>query len=104
LSDAVERAVRAPARPIERYFNRRFEDVHGHLDNEAVAVNAQLEQTLATTRALAERVATDVEVVSELALRLERLVERLDERVDALVTKLEQLIAREMDASGPPRR
>jgi hypothetical protein len=95
LSDGVVRAVRAPAQPFVRYFNRRFADVHGHLDNESVAVNARLEETLATMRALQERMATDVEVVSELTLGLERIASRLEERVDALAAELEQLRSRD---------
>ena len=78
-----------------RYFNRRFADVHGHLDNESVAVNTRLEETLATMRALQERMATDVEVVSELTLGLERIASRLEERVDALAAEVEQLRSRD---------
>lgn len=93
MSDIVRRVIRTPARPIERYFNRRFQDVHGHLDNETDAVNVRLDEALASTRVLQERVATDVEVISELTLTLERLVERLDDRLDALLAMLEPLVA-----------
>lgn len=90
--------ARAPVRPFARYFNRRFEDVHGHLDNETKSVRAQLEAAVATTRALQERIATDVEVVSELTIGLERLVARLEDRVDALRDELERLRARDVNA------
>jgi hypothetical protein len=98
LSDAVRAVARAPAGPFARYFNRRFEDVHGHLDNETKSLRAQLEATLATTRALQDRIATDVEVVSELTIGLERIVSRLEDRVDALHDELERLRARDVSA------
>jgi hypothetical protein len=82
--DSVRRVAGAPARPFVRYFNRRFADVHEHLDNESAAVNAQVEEMLATTRELQERVTTDLEVLSELTLSLERLVRRLEARMEAL--------------------
>jgi transcriptional regulator of heat shock response len=81
--DALGRFGRAPSQLITRYFNRRFADVHEHLDNESAAVNAQVEEMLATTRELQERVTTDLEVLSELTLSLERLVRRLEERMEA---------------------
>jgi hypothetical protein len=93
LSEVARQVARAPAQPFLRYFDRRFQDVHGHLDNETDAVDVRLEETVASMRALQERVATDVEVVSELTLALERLVERLDDRLDALVAVLERLVA-----------
>jgi hypothetical protein len=82
---------RAPIRLISEYFNRRFADVHEHLDNESAAVNAQVEEMLATTRELQERVTTDLEVLSELTLSLERLVGRLEERMDALQLEVDRL-------------
>jgi hypothetical protein len=93
--DAVRRVVGAPARPFVRYFNRRFEDVHGHLDNEAEFVNTRLAETAAATRALQERIATDVQVISELTVGLERLADRFAERVDALLEALERLPPRD---------
>jgi hypothetical protein len=92
LSEVARQVARAPAQPILRYFDRRFQDVHGHLDNETDAVDARLEEAVASMRALQERVATDVEIVSELTLALERVVERLDDRLDALVAVLERLV------------
>ena len=84
LSDRLRRIAAAPARPIAGYFNRRFQGVHGHLDNEAAVVNARLDEAVATTRSLQERVTTDLEVLSELTISLERLLHRLEERVNAL--------------------
>jgi hypothetical protein len=89
--DTVRRVGRAPAQPFVRYFNRRFEDVHGHLDNETEFVNTRLEETLATTRALQERIATDVEVMSELTIGLERLGDRFATEIDMLLASVEQL-------------
>ena len=91
VSEALRRLARAPAGPVARYFNRRFEDVHGHLDNESDAVNERLKEAVAATRALQERVATDVEVISELTLELERIAERLEHRVETLLAELERL-------------
>lgn len=80
----MQRAARAPVRPFARYFNRRFEDVHGHVDNETALLRARLDEVISTTRSLQERVTTDLEVLSELTLSLERLVSRIEERVNAL--------------------
>ncbi len=91
LSDGLRRAARAPLRPIAGYFNRRFADVHEHLENETVAVNTRLDEALATTRSLQERVATDLEVLSELTLSLERVVRRLEERVSGLELERDHL-------------
>ena len=86
----MRRLGRAPARPFARYFNRRFEDVHGHLDNETQSMAARLEDAVATTRALQERVSNDTEVVSELTIGFERLAERLADRMDEVVARVEQ--------------
>jgi len=93
--DTVRRVATAPARPFARYFNRRFEDGHGHLDNETEFVNTRLAETVATTRALQERIATDVQVISELTVGLERLADRFAERVDTLLEALERLPPRD---------
>jgi hypothetical protein len=92
LRDALRRVAAVPARPFAGYFNRRFEDVHGHLDNETASMRAELDAAVATTRALQDRVATDVEVVSELAIGFERLAERFADRMDAVVAGLERLL------------
>ncbi len=89
--DTVRRVAGAPARPFTRYFNRRFEDIHGHLDNETSAMDTRLQETLASTRALQERIATDVEVMSELTIGLERFADRLADRMDAVLEEVEKL-------------
>jgi hypothetical protein len=89
--DTARRVAAAPARPFVRYFNRRFEDVHGHLDNETEFVNTRLEDTLATTRTLQERIATDVEVMSELTIGLERFADRLADQMDSVLGAVQQL-------------
>ncbi len=93
MSDAGKRAARAPVAPFMRYFNRRFADLHGHIENETRALNARVEETLAATRALQERVATDLEVVSELTLSLERFADRFGDRIDEVVATLERVLA-----------
>lgn len=102
LSDFARRLGRAPARPFARYFNHRFEDVHGHLDNETVSITARLEEAVATTRALQERVSNDTEVVSELTIGFERLAERFADRMDEVVSALEQLLRRGLHVDRLP--
>lgn len=80
-----------PVRPFTRYLNRRFDDVHGHLDNEAERLSASLEEAIATTRALQERIATDAQVISELTIGLERLADRFADRVEKLLDAVERL-------------
>jgi hypothetical protein len=89
--DTARRVAAAPARPFVRYFNRRFEDVHGHLDNEIEFVNARLAETVAATRVLQERIATDTEVMSELTIGLERFADRLADRIDGLGEAVDKL-------------
>lgn len=98
LNDGLRRVARAPVRPFARYFNRRFEDVHGHLDNETESVRARLDDTLTTTQVLQDRVATDVEVISELTIGFERLADRFVDRMDKVLAALEQLVDRQPSA------
>lgn len=83
--------------PFTRYFDRRFADLHGHIENETRALNARVEETLAATRALQERVATDLEVVSELTISLERFADRFGARIDEVVATLERVLAQTGD-------
>ncbi len=83
--DTARRVAAAPAGPFARYFNRRFEDVHGHLDNEIEF------ETVAATRVLQERIATDTEVMSELTIGLERFADRLADRIDGLGEAVDKL-------------
>jgi hypothetical protein len=94
--DRARRAARGPAAPFLRYFNRRFEDVHGHLDN-------QTESLTTAARGLQERVATDVEVVSELVLTLERFADRFGHRMDEVLAELGHLLAASSTPPGPRR-
>jgi hypothetical protein len=96
--DTAGRVGRGPIRLIAGYFNRRFADVHEHLDNEAAAVNTGVEEMLETTKELQDRVTTDLEVLSELTLSLERLVRRLEERLDALELERDRLRAHSTNA------
>jgi hypothetical protein len=86
-----------------RYFNRRFADLHGHIENETRALTARVDETLAATRALQERVATDLEVVSELTISLERFADRFGARIDEVVDALERAIAKAGDEVRAPR-
>lgn len=102
-SESGKRVARASVSPFTRYFNRRFADLHGHIENETRALNARVEETLAATRALQERVATDLEVVSELTISLERFAERFGARIDEVVEALEHAIAKAGDEARTPR-
>jgi hypothetical protein len=96
-SESGKRVARASVSPFTRYFNRRFEDLHGHIENETRALTARVDEALAATRALQERVATDLEVVSELTLSLERFADRFGARIDEVVTTLERVLATATD-------
>ncbi|MBA2325745.1 MAG: hypothetical protein H0V95_03745 [Actinobacteria bacterium] len=96
LRDRARRVARGPATPFLRFFNRRFTDVHGHLDN-------QTESLTTAAQVLQDRVATDVEVVSELALTLERFADRFGHRMDEVLVELRRLMATAADSSATRR-
>lgn len=70
-------AVPAALRPIVEYFDRRFQDLHDHMD-------ARIQQVEA-------RVATEVETISELTLGMQRFVDTSVRQVGELVTVLRDL-------------
>lgn len=102
-SESGKRVARASVSPFTRYFNRRFADLHGHIENETRALTARVDEALAATLALQERVATDLEVVSELTISLERFAERFGARIDEVVEALEHAIAKAGDEARTPR-
>ena len=72
-------AVSAALRPVLDYFDKRFQDLHDHLDDRIQRVEA--------------RVATEVETISELTLGMQRFVDSSVREVGDLVTALRSLPA-----------
>ena len=70
-------AVSAALRPVLDYFDKRFQDLHDHLDDRIQKVEA--------------RVATEVETISELTLGMQRFVDTSVRQVGELVTVLRDL-------------
>jgi hypothetical protein len=73
----VKPRVPAALRPILDYFDKRFQDLHDHLDDRISKVEA--------------RVATEVETISELTLGMQRFVDTSVRQVGELVTVLRDL-------------
>ena len=73
-------AVSAALRPVLDYFDKRFQDLHDHLDDRIQKVEA--------------RVATEVETISELTLGMQRFVDSSVREVAELVTVLRDLSPR----------
>lgn len=69
--------VPAALRPIVDYFDKRFQDLHDHVDDRISKVEA--------------RVATEVETISELTLGMQRFVDTSVRQVGELVTVLRDL-------------
>ena len=72
-------AVSAALRPVLDYFDKRFQDLHDHLDDRIQRVEA--------------RVATEVETISELTLGMQRFVDSSVREVGELVAALRGLSA-----------
>jgi hypothetical protein len=70
-------AVSAALRPVLDYFDKRFQDLHDHMDERIQRVEA--------------RVATEVETISELTLGMQRFVDTSVRQVGELVTVLRDL-------------
>jgi hypothetical protein len=70
-------AVSAALRPVLDYFDKRFQDLHEHLDDRIQKVEA--------------RVATEVETISELTLGMQRFVDSSVREVGELVSALRGL-------------
>jgi regulator of replication initiation timing len=98
LKDTASQTARAAAGPALQYANRRFEDLHHHLDNRIDELQAQVAQTLAETRALRSELDTDVQVIAELTITLQRFAERFGDRVDELLAAVERVLVERADA------
>lgn len=104
LRAAVRRVAKVPGYPLTRYFNRRFADLHLHLDNEsdriATAVGGRVDESVTAAQALQDWVASDVETVAELTLTMQRFADRFGDRVDELLVAVRRLL----DAAGDATR
>lgn len=70
-------SVPGALRPVLDYFDRRFQDLHDHLDLRITHIES--------------RVATEVETISELTLGMQRFVDTSVRQVGELVTALRDL-------------
>lgn len=84
---ATERALRGAASPVLGYFDRRFQDLHDHLDDRAALeqLAAALRRELSQTRA---DVAADTDTIAELAFTLERFADLFTMRMEELARQL----------------
>jgi hypothetical protein len=80
---AAKRALRGAASPFVGYFDRRFQDVHEHVDRQPRLdqLAADLRRELSQTRA---DVAADTDTIAELAFTLERFADLFTMRMEEL--------------------
>jgi hypothetical protein len=81
---AARRAVLGAAGPLVGYFDRRFQDVHEHIDRGQPAFDrlaAELRHELSQTRT---DVAADTDTIAELAFTLERFADLFTSRMEEL--------------------
>lgn len=70
-------SLRVVASPLLSYFDRRFQDVYDRLDE-------RLDR-------LYERVATEVETISEMTLGMQRFVDVSGQQIDDLIARVDAL-------------
>jgi hypothetical protein len=70
-------SLRVVASPLLAYFDRRFQDVYDRLDE-------RLDR-------LYERVATEVETISEMTLGMQRFVDVSGQQIDDLIAQIDRL-------------
>ena len=83
----AKRAALNAARPLVGYFDRRFQDLHDHLDRQRLPIDldARLDQVVALSRQTREEVAADADTIAELAFTLERFADLFTARMEAIV-------------------
>lgn len=90
----AKRAAVGVARPLVGYFDRRFQDLHDHLDRLPPPPDptARLDEVVALMRQTREDVAGDADTIAELAFTLERFSDlftaRMEEIVETMFTAL----------------
>jgi hypothetical protein len=88
----AKRAALNAARPLVGYFDKRFQDLHDHLDRQRLPTDfdARLDQVVALSRQTREEVAADADTIAELAFTLERFADlftaRMEEIVDTMLS------------------
>jgi hypothetical protein len=100
-SGAKRAAVNA-ARPLVGYFDRRFQDLHDHIDRERPAADliARLDQVVALSRQTREEVAADADTIAELAFTLERFADLFTSRMEEIVEAMFSVGARRTDVDA----
>jgi hypothetical protein len=83
----AKRAALNAARPLVGYFDKRFQDLHDHLDRQRLPtdLDARLDQVVALSRQTREEVAADADTIAELAFTLERFADLFTARMEAIV-------------------
>jgi hypothetical protein len=87
----TKRTLRRFARPLVGYFDRRFQELHDHVDRQsqlqhlATDLSAQLDQVSVLSRQTRDEVAADADTITELAFTLERFADLFTARVDEIV-------------------
>jgi hypothetical protein len=92
---AAKRAAIGVARRFVGYFDRRFQELHEHIDRQQVAhidrqqlatdLNARLDEVVALSRQTREEVAADADTIAELAFTLERFADLFTARMEEIV-------------------
>jgi hypothetical protein len=84
---SAKRAALGAARPLVDYFDRRFQDLHDHIDRQRPAndLYARLDQVVALSRQTREEVAADADTIAELAFTLERFADLFTARMEEIV-------------------
>jgi hypothetical protein len=87
---AAKRAAVSLARPLFGYFDRRFQDVHDHLDRQQLSqeLSDRLDQISALSRQTREEVAADADTIAELAFTLERFADLFTARMEETVERM----------------
>jgi hypothetical protein len=83
----AKRAALGAARPLVGYFDKRFQDLHDHLDRQRLPtdLDARLDQVVALSRQTREEVAADADTIAELAFTLERFADLFTARMEEIV-------------------
>jgi hypothetical protein len=82
----AKRVALNAARPLVSYFDRRFQDLHDHIDRQRPAsdLTARLDQVVALSRQTREEVAADADTIAELAFTLERFADLFTARMEEI--------------------
>jgi len=85
----AKRALRGVATPFVGYFDRRFQELHDHLDEQVVAaLRERFDQMIGELRTTRSDVATDADTIVELAFTLERFADMFTFRMEELAAAL----------------